>query len=162
MVKIDNAAFENCPKLKTIVWPEKLTEMNHMVFNTCGFEEIVIPETITTWNYGVFAYCSNLKGVTILNADCTWLNNGTYRYFAECSLDYVDFAANLNIFNTTWFGDVTEIKTLIIRSEVPPVMSGKTELTGLTAIYVPADSVELYKTTAGWANYADIIFAINE
>jgi hypothetical protein len=60
-----------------------------------------------------------------------------------------------------------------VMAAVPPTMTplsnpyagsqfNSTMMPHLTAIYVPAGSVNAYKTASGWKNFADNIFAISE
>ena len=49
------------------------------------------------------------------------------------------------------------VRTMIIRATVPPTVLGTKTISGLEAIYVPAESVDLYKSAEGWSQYADLI-----
>ena len=153
---LENSVFMDCINLKTIVLPDNIESLMHMALSGSGLEEIIIPETVTYWEYGTFSYCSSLKRVTIKNASCT-LDRGSY--FSDCTLDnlYFDDEDVLEL-NAKWFGNVTSIKTLSLSAAIPPVITnGTLSIPGLEAIYVPAESVELYKTAEGWSAYATVI-----
>lgn len=51
---------------------------------------------------------------------------------------------------------LTNYQTLYVKSLTPPSLSGGFTK-DLTAIYVPMESVDAYKSASGWSNYADII-----
>ena len=52
-----------------------------------------------------------------------------------------------------------DFEEITIKADVPPTLANNA-LNKVTAIYVPAESVEAYKTNANWAAYADKIQAI--
>jgi hypothetical protein len=50
--------------------------------------------------------------------------------------------------------------TITLYAEHPPTLEYAEEMERVTTIYVPADSVELYKNAEGWSSLADKIVAI--
>ena len=68
---------------------------------------------------------------------------------------------------------ILSLKTIKIFASEPPSLSslwsndyrfdyGAAQPYAFSGIYVPAESVELYKNASGWKDYADRIFAIEE
>ena len=59
------------------------------------------------------------------------------------------------------FLEATNLELVIMQRVVPPTLgAGVFDNTNNCPIYVPADSVQAYKTANGWSAYADRIFAI--
>lgn len=59
-------AFSGAAGLKTVVFPENITEIPTDTFSGCtGLEELVIPDTVTTIGYNAFKDCSNLSSLTL-------------------------------------------------------------------------------------------------
>ncbi|MBQ3921674.1 MAG: hypothetical protein II707_00130, partial [Spirochaetales bacterium] len=59
------------------------------------------------------------------------------------------------------------LNSFTVNATIPPTTLGLgycllATCSALTTIYVPADSVEAYKTANNWKDYADIIKAITE
>ena len=62
--KIDNCAFANCMKLKTIKFPQTMQLIKTSVFQNCiSLEEAVLPEGVLILKSSVFAGCLSLKTV---------------------------------------------------------------------------------------------------
>ena len=61
------------------------------------------------------------------------------------------------------FIDIVRLNTITILAEVPPTLCTDVfkNVPSTAIIYVPADSVDLYKTADGWAALADRIQAIS-
>ena len=65
------------------------------------------------------------------------------------------------------FYHCTALQTFIIEATTPPTLYGNafgdTPIASKTGtIYVPDASVDTYKATSGWSNYADIIKPLSE
>lgn len=61
-------------------------------------------------------------------------------------------------FSTTSDSRRSYSDTLILMSTTPPTLSG-TVAYDTTRIYVPEESLDIYKAATGWSDYADKIFA---
>ena len=100
--------------------------------------EFTVPEGVTKINPNTFVSCTGLTSLT-LPSSVTSIGRNNNRIFAN-------------------------LKTLTIWSTTPPILDGddwsKPFPTTITAIYVPASSVEDYKVTELWSDYADKIQAI--
>ena len=137
-------------------------------------------------NYYAFANCSALSSVT-LNNDLLKLGSGTEKGpFRNCtalttitipnsltelpeycfegctSLTSVTIGTGCSVIYAYSFQD-TGLQNLTIYRTKPPTLRQNAfyNVTSLTHIYVPAESVNTYKTAAGWSDYASIITAIS-
>lgn len=111
---------------------------------------------------GSFAY-SNLKRVFIPDTITAIFNSAFYK----CdNLTSIDIPYQVNIIDTKAFYACTNLATVKVRAKVPPILgdgafkyynNGEKILPNLTAIYVPEESVDVYKAAEGWSDYASII-----
>lgn len=128
-------AFAGCTNLESIKLPSNLETVGGYVFSSNKFETLVFPSSFKT-----------LGGYTI--------NNNTL--FKNAEFYGITQFGNSNFYNST-------LQSLIIHLDTPPVLSSLTFNKILTdfIIYVPAESVNAYKTANRWSDYADRIQAIS-
>ena len=133
-----------------------------------SFYRLDMPETLLIPNcvdyIGDYAFAYSGVNYSVVISD-------SVTYIGDTAFSYV-MTDNLGIENITIGANVTEIGgyigcsgILTINATKPPKMTNSNFLDMLdgrpSAIYVPAESVELYKNADGWKNYSDIIFAIS-
>ena len=120
-----------CTSLKEVSLPESLTKIERNVFEVCEkLESIVLPPHITDIPMGLFFSCTALKSVTIPAE----LNTIGYLAFTQCT-------------------SLTEITCL---ATTPPTANPTAFLALLTNqinLYVPDESVDLYKAAPVWKNF---------
>ena len=82
--------------------------------------------------------------------------------FAGCtSLTSIVLPETTTRIGRTAFWDCTNLTSITILATTPPTLGGQTfENCTKAVIYVPASSVETYKTANLWTDYADKIQAI--
>ena len=164
---IGSGQFMDCPKLNSVVFSNNCYNIESSMFSECGFETIVIPETIQTIDDFAFSKNKKLKYVTILNPNCIIDKDGnTTNPFASCILENIEFADGMVTFDKGMFyssttSSIPTIKSTTFRNAIPPTLIGTKDIKGLEAIYVPAESVDAYKTADGWSQYSGIIQAIS-
>ena len=96
---------------------------------------IELPNSVTTIGNYAFSYADKMAGVFTIPSGVTYI--GTY-----C------------------FEGLRKITSFVIEATTPPTI-GNTPFIGTNcAIYVPAGSVNAYKTASGWSTYASRIQAI--
>ena len=68
VVRIGQAAFQNCGSITHVEIPASVTRIDSWAFNGCGsMSSITIPASVTSMGEGVFSGCSSLQGVDIPN-----------------------------------------------------------------------------------------------
>lgn len=124
--------------------------MSSVTFGVCVTE---IADNAFKNNYGAFA---GLKSVTFPST----LNDIGYQAFLDCSgLTSVTIPAGVRTISSYAFYNCSGLTSITVLATTPPDNLG-TEIfkhTGGCPIYVPQGSVDLYKTTGHWAEYASRI-----
>ena len=140
VTKIEEGAFLHCSSLKRITIPNNVTEIGTSTFVSCSsLTSVTIGNSVTSIGNYAFLYCSNLISITIPDS-VTSIGDGA---FAECS----------------------SLKSVYCKPTTPPTGSGNMFSYWFynyykplgCKIYVPRNSVDLYKSAVGWNNYASYI-----
>ena len=130
-------AFYRCSGLTSIVIPEGVTGIGNDAFWGCSnLPSLVIPEGVTSIGDSVFYECFSLTTITIPSS----VKSIAERTFKNSCL--------------------TE---LIVRAVVPPVVktvfwsSRKDDMDKSIPVYVPAESIEAYRTAKGWKEFTNYL-----
>ena len=120
------------------VIPNSVTTIGEGAFMYCGITDVTIPNNVKTIGAGAFGVCKGLTNVTI-----------------PSSVTMIEYRA---------FGFCEGLTVLAVENATPPEMKEDVfdYVSGNMTIYVPAESVEKYKTDEGWSWYADEIKAIEK
>ena len=155
VTKIGGAAFSGCSNLTTITIPDSVTEIGNSAFSGCSsLASITIPDSVTTIGNLAFYSCSSLTSVTIGNS----VTEIGYRAFSGCSsLTTITIGDSVTEIHELAFGDCRNLTKLYCKSLNPPHRFGGAGWLVNVRIYVPCGSVEEYKKSAGWSEYADKI-----
>lgn len=181
ITSIGNYAMGNCYSLKKITIPKGLLSLGSYSLQYIGEKEIRLPSSLTSIGSTCFAYMNALRKINI-PAGVREIPN--YAFNSCQSLEQVELNEGLETIGSNVFYGVRSLQTLVIPSTVtsigssafysyyslptvtvlattPPTLgSGAFSGSGLQKIYVPAESVEAYKSATNWANYAEKIEAI--
>ena len=142
--------------------PKTITSIGQSAFLGCKFTSFTIPSGVRSIGDSAFSGCQRLTSVTIPNSvtsigasafgNCTALTNVTIGS-GVTSISYIAFE---------YCGDTTNKCTFTILATTPPTLANNDIFTiGRTeAIYVPAESVNTYKSASRWSTYASLIQAI--
>ncbi len=137
VTSIGQNSFYDCESLTSIDLPSGVTRIDKSAFYNCvSLTSVTIPNSVTNIEYSAFRQCSSLTGVTIPSG-VTSINNNT-------------------------FNGCTSLTSITVNATTPPSLSSSAFTnTNNCPIYVPAASVEAYKTATNWSAYADRIQPIS-
>lgn len=131
------------------------TPINTWRFETAG-EHIVqyeFADNIVPSNFLV----QTLATEAIIGDDITEIGNEAF----NCNLTTATIGTGITSIGDTAFYDYGNLASITIEATTPPTL-GNYSLSGDYPIYVPAESVNAYKTETVWLDYASRIFAIQE
>lgn len=183
ITKIGGSTFNNCKNIQgTLVIPNATTTINNYAFQHCSsFTNIVIGNGVINIGTHVFNECSGLSGTLTIpdnvqtigtqafrkcNFSKIIVGNGITRlesdvFYSNLNLEYVSLGENISYIGSTFY-NCNNIKVFICNAVVPPETVNLFLGAKVAAIYVPSNSVEAYKTTGEWINFADKIFSIDD
>lgn len=158
VTSIENETFLGCSNLTSITIPNGVTIIKDHAFSDCtSLTNIEIPNSVTEiWGYA-FNGCSNLTKVEIPNSV---LFIGGYAFGNCTSLESITIPQSVDRIDSNIFEECINLKCITILRDYPPL--GYLSIPKTCTIYVPAGSVERYKTNNQWSFYADQIQAIPE
>lgn len=164
VTSIGNNAFYNCTVLTSITIPSGVTSISDGTFQYCyGLTSVTIPNGVTSIGVGAFRECTSLTSITIPNSVTTIVNSTTNGAFQGCTgLTSVTIGNGITNIGNSAFRNCGSLTTMTVEATTPPTL-GNNALNGTNAnlvIYVPAESVETYKTTGNWVSFASKIQAI--
>lgn len=140
MTFLGGGMFQNCISLKSITLPNSIKETRSDAFSYTVIKKLVIPEGCTDVARQLIAYDTVLELVDLPSTLVT-LGTGINR---QGSLQF----------------------RLICRATTPPTFDGawwdNSNKGKPTAIYVPDESIDTYKTASGWSKSAGLIHPLSE
>ncbi len=139
--------------------PDGVTSIGDFAFSFCkGLTSITIPESLTSIGPGAFFRCKGLTSITIPSS-VTSIGDSA---FSGCTgLTSITIPESLTSIGPGAFSRCTGLTSITVLPVTPP--AGEYNMfvdTNNCPIYVPAASVDAYKSAQFWSNYANRIQAI--
>ena len=181
---IGNSAFSNCSNLTSVTIGNGVTTIGDSAFYYCSsLTSITIPDSVIAIGEDVFRGCSNLISVTIGNGvttiecfaftRCIGLTSvtipdsvttiGDYAFESCSSLTSVIIPDSVTTIGNNAFNYDNQLNSVYCKATTPPSLGGYAFSTSAynLKIYVPNESVEVYKKASGWSTYASKIIGYN-
>lgn len=150
---IGSDAFSDCDSLTSITIPSSVTSIGAEAFQECYLLECTIPDTVTSIGRALFFASSAMTSCTIGNG-VTSIPNST---FYDCrSLRTISIGSGVTSIGESAFsvGTSANLQSITFLSPTPPSATSASAFpsNGNYVIYVPSESVDLYKNSRdiGW------------
>ena len=159
VVRIGNEAFSGCTSLSSITIPNTVTSIGNEAFKWCtSLSNITIPNSVTSIGDGAFFRCTSLLSITIPN---NVTSIGNYAFDTCTRLSSITLPNSVTSIGNMAFEYCSSLTSVTINATTPPAIGYSVFYnTNNCPIYVPAASVDTYKSASGWSSYASRIQAI--
>ena len=170
VISIGMFAFSSCSGLTSIVIPNSVISIEDFALRECtSLESIVVDSANTVFdsrdNCNALIHTSTNKLIsgcknTVIPNTVTSIGESSF-YFCSTLTNIVIPNSVTSIGNDAFWG-CRNLASVTIQATIPPTLGNTTvfEQTNNCPIYVPAESVDAYKTATNWSSLADRISAI--
>lgn len=160
ITKINVMAFSDCISLSSITIPSGVTTIGSQAFTgDKSLTSVTIPNGVTVLEYATFFKCESLASV-VLSENLEKLGEDVFKF---SGLQSITIPSGVTEIGQYCFAFNHSLTSATINAVTPPTLQNDNIFYGsdrLTAIYVPAASVNAYKSASGWSTYANRIQAI--
>lgn len=154
ITKISYGTFRNCLSLTSVVIPNSVTSIGSSAFSHCySLTSVVIPNSVTNIKSHAFYECPGLTSIEIPNGVT---NIGDYAFYDCYGLISVTIPNSVTKIGTKTFLGCSKLNSITCKAINPPSIYNNTFTSTDKILYVPAESVEAYKTTNYWKQFTNI------
>lgn len=155
VVTIGNNAFLNTTSLSTnIIIPNGVNTIPQQCFNNSGIIGVTIPNTVTTIGSQAF----DNTNITSLIIPDSVITIDSYSFRGNAQLQTVEIGTGCTSIGLAAFQNCQSLTSITIKAATPPTLGTWVfDNTNNCPIYVPSESVDVYKAASGWSDYASRI-----
>lgn len=157
---IGNSAFNSCSGLNgSLVIPNSVTSIGDYAFQGCSGLNgtLTLSASVTQILGGIFAGCTNINGVLTIPSSVTSIAASA---FYDCKkISELEIGQNCSTIGDEAFQNAAALSKITVSKVIPPTITSST-FGGVSKttckVYVPAESVNAYKTAAYWSAFVSI------
>ena len=157
MTSIGEGAFSYCSGLISVTIPNSVTCIGNRAFSVCSsLTSVTIPNSVTSIGEWAFSYCSSLTSVSIPNSVSSI---GSSAYFGRSGLTSVTIGSSVSDIGMQAFAECSKLEEVHCLAEKVPrtkIDAFEKSYPEYTTLYVPAGSLNDYKTTGPWSQFGTI------
>ena len=145
----------------TISPTEDLVKISKYAFYSTNFSQqnLVFSNSLKEVGDSAFDFCRGITGDLMLGENIETIGSSAFSY---AKITTVYMGACIKQIGKNAFYYCSSLVSITIKATVPPTLGGNNcfDITNNCTIYVPAESVDAYKTAEYWSEYASRIVAI--
>ena len=156
ITSIAGGMFEECYSLSSVTIPNSVTIIQSFAFEYCySLTNITLPSGLTSIGTAAFANCSSLTSINIPNS-VTSIESTAFKY---CSgLTSCTIGSGVTSIGQYVFQNCSSLVSVTVFATTPPSLGYRAlDNTNNCVIFVPSQSVEIYRTAYNWSDYASRI-----
>ena len=161
VTEIGGYVFFSCESLTSVTIPDSVTTIGVDAFGWCrSLTGITIPDSVTTIGERAFRDCGSLTSVTIPDSVTTI---GSSAFDGCRSLKSVTIPDSVTTIGERAFYECETLKNVYCKATTPPALGYDAFYYNSSdrKIYVPAESIDAYKSANRWNDYASDIVGYN-
>ena len=155
VTSIGKGAFYECSNLESITIPYGITSIKESTFKNCStITSITLPYSVTSIEKEAFSGCSSLTSINIPD-NVTSIGDMA---FASCSdLETIIIPRNVTNYGNRVLNGCSGLTSITCKIPTPPALYSNLDFCSFDIpLYVPAASVELYRSASTWGRFTDI------